>query len=117
MDDVLPTLIDAAPQLGVAGILLALLGLVIRWGAQERADNRAEVAELAERHATELTRINAAHDEELAELRREIAGLRAQLDELNTKLDQERERRRAAEDSAMGYLQRRQQGDPPWPPR
>lgn len=115
MDGVITSLIGAAPQLGVAGILLALLGLVIRWGSQERSDNRAEVSELASRHATELTRINGSHDEELAELRREIAGLRAQLDEMNTKLDQERDRRRAAEDSAMGQLQRRQQGDPPWP--
>lgn len=117
MDGVVTALIGAAPQLGVAGILLALLGLVIRWGSQERSDNRAEVSELATRHAAELSRINAAHDEELAELRREIAGLRAQLSELNTKLDAERDRRRAAEDSAMGQLQRRQQGDPPWPNR
>jgi uncharacterized membrane protein len=115
VDGVLTTLIGAAPQLGVAGILLALLGLMIRWGSQERADNRTEVAELATRHAAELARINTAHDAELAELRREIGGLRAQLDEMNTKLDQERDRRRAAEDSAMGQLQRRQLGDPPWP--
>lgn len=114
MDGVVTALIGAAPQLGVAGILLALLGLVIRWGSQERSDNRAEVAELAARHAAELSRINTAHDAELAELRREIAGLRGQLSELNLKLDAERDRRRAAEDSAMGQLQRRQQGDPPW---
>jgi hypothetical protein len=117
VDAVLTTLIGAAPQLGVGGVLLALLGLVIRWGSQERADNRTGVAELATRHAAELARVNSDHDTELAELRKEIAGLRGQLDEVNHKLDAERDRRRAAEDArrppdtpALGQLQ----GEPPW---
>lgn len=114
MDGVITSLLGAAPQLGVAGVLLVLLGIVIRWGSQERTDNRAQITDLATRHATELTRINADHDAELGELRKEIAGLRAQLDEVNRKLDAERDRRRAAEDSAMGQLGRHQQGNPPW---
>lgn len=114
MDGVITSLVGAAPQLGVAGILLVLLGIVIRWGSQERTDNRAQVGDLATRHAVELARINADHDAELGELRKEIAGLRAQLDEVNRKLDAERDRRRAAEDSAMGQLGRHQQGNPPW---
>lgn len=88
MDAVLTTLIGAAPQLGVAGVLLTLLALLMRRESQDRADYR-----------TELTRINGSHDEELSELRAEIKGLREQLDELNQKLDEERARRRAAEDS------------------
>lgn len=115
MDGVLTTLIGAAPQLGGAGILLLLLGLLIRRESQDRADYRTHITHLSERHGEELKRINAAHDEELAELRKEIAGLRAQLSEVNTKLDAERDRRRAAEDSAMGQLGRHRQGDPPWP--
>ncbi|MDN5853487.1 MAG: hypothetical protein L0K86_11705 [Actinomycetia bacterium] len=111
MDAVLTSLVGAAPQLGVAGILLALLALVIRWGSQERSDNRAEVAELAQRHAAELARINSAHDAELAELRREIVGLRTQLDAMNTKLDAERDRRRAAEDAGGRHTR---PGEPPW---
>lgn len=115
MDTIVTTLIGAAPQLGVAGILLTLLGLVIRWGSQERTDNRAQISEIAARNAAELARVNADHDAELAELRKEIGGLRSQLEEVNQKLDAERERRRAAEDSAMGQLGRHQQGSPPWP--
>lgn len=115
MDAVITAAIGAAPQLGVGGIFLALLGLLIRRESQDRADYRAQLAEQATRHAAELTRIAAAHDAELAELRAEIQGLRAQLNDMNTKLDAERDRRRAAEDSAMGQLGRRQQGDPPWP--
>lgn len=116
MDAVLSSIIGAAPQLGGAGLLLALLGLLIRRETQDRADYRGGLAELTNRHATELARINTDHDTELGELRKEIAGLRAQLEEVNRKLDTERDRRRAAEDSAMGQLGLRQQGNPPWPP-
>ena len=91
-------LIGAAPQLGVAGVLLVLLGMVIRREGQDRSDNRATITDLVTRHAAELARINGAHDAELAELRTEIAGLRVQLSEVNRKLDAERDRRRALED-------------------
>jgi Skp family chaperone for outer membrane proteins len=114
VDAVITSLISAAP-LGVGGSLLVLIALLLRREAQDRSDYRTQVAELAARHAAELTRITAAHDAELAELREEIKGLRKQVDDLNTKLDAERDRRRAAEDSAMGQLGRLQQGKPPWP--
>ena len=107
MDAVLTTLIGAAPQLGAAGGALVFFGLLLRWSMQDRTDYRAQLTEQATRHSEELRRINEAHDAELAELRAEIKGLRLQLDEMNTKLDDERARRRAAEDSAMGQLYRR----------
>lgn len=117
MDAVLTSLIGAAPQLGVGGVLLLVMGLLIRREEQDRTYYRIQLTELATRHATELARINGDHDAELGELRKEIAGLRVQLDEVNRKFDAERDRRRAAEDSrpgsvpALGQLQ----GDPPWP--
>lgn len=98
MDVLVTALIGAAPQLGVAGVLLVLLGMVIRREGQDRSDHRATITELVTRHAAELARINSAHDAELAELRTEIAGLRVQLSEVNRKLDAERDRRRALED-------------------
>lgn len=116
MDVVLTTLIGATPQLGVAGVLLTLLVLVIRREAQDRSDNRVAMTELVGRHATELARINTSHDAELAELRTEIAGLRAQLAEVNHKLDAERDRRRTAEDAAIATLDRRREGGLPWSP-
>jgi hypothetical protein len=91
VDAVLTTLIGAAPQLGGAGVLLLIIGLLLRRESQDRADYR-----------TELTRLSAAHDQELVELRAEIKGLREQVDELNSRLDQERAKRRAAEDNPMG---------------
>jgi archaellum component FlaC len=95
-------------------VLLFVLGLLVRRETQDRADYRTQIADLVKRHADELTRINTSHDQELAELRKEIGGLRVQLQEVNSKLDAERDRRRAAEDSAMGQLGRLRQGDPPW---
>ena len=112
MDAVLTSLIQAAPQLGVGGVLLTLLALLMRRESQDRADYRTQIAELATRHAAELARINTSHDEELVELRKEIAGLRQQLDEMNTKLDDERKRRREAEDS-MRPRHRRDPGGTP----
>lgn len=117
MDAVLTTLIGAAPQLTGAGLLLVLLGLLLRREAADRVDYRAGLADLTTRHATELARINTDHDAELGELRKELAAVRGQLNDLNAKLDAERDRRRAAEDArrspqnpALGQLQ----GEPPW---
>lgn len=118
MDALIASLSTAAP-LGVGGILLALLGLLMRRETQDRADYRAQIAESTARYAGELARINAAHDAELAELRVEIAGLRAQLAEVNAKLDAERDRRRAAEDRRPGEDPAinqvdQQRGESPW---
>lgn len=98
MDAIIMALIAAAPQLGVGGVLLALLGLSLKWQAQERGDTRTSTAALSVRHDNELRRLMGAHDAELADLRGEIKGLREQLSDVNRKLDDERERRRAAED-------------------
>lgn len=89
MDAFLGSILTSIPQLGVGGGLAVVLVLLLRREAQ--ANNR---------HASELARINSSHDQELAELRVEIAGLRTQVDEVNRKLDDERTRRRAAEDAA-----------------
>jgi Skp family chaperone for outer membrane proteins len=91
VDAVITTLIGAAPQLGGAGVLLLIITLLLRRESQDRADYRAE-----------LTRVNAAHDEELVELRAEIDRLRARLVDMESALDEERRQRRAAEDNPMG---------------
>lgn len=111
MDAVLTTLIGAAPQLGAATGAIALLWLLIRWAGQDRTDYRAQLGEQATRHSDELKRINDAHDAELQELREEIARMRTRINELNQKLDDERERRRAAEDNRMPPRHRQ---DPRW---
>lgn len=107
MDAALAALLPVVPQLGVGGLIFAVLLLALRWHGQDRTDYRAQLTQLTERHAAELARINAAHDAELAELKADIKELRQRLDEVNADLDRERERRRIAEDSAMQQLNRR----------
>lgn len=106
MDVILPGLVSAAPQLGVAGVLLVILTVVIRTSTQDRVDYRTDLAASLERHAAEVKRINVDHDAELAELRSDIRDLRRNLDDLNAALDLEREARRRAEDMAAEALRR-----------
>lgn len=101
MDAVLTAALQSAPQLGIGGIAAWLVVLLLR---------RESSSE--ERHTAELKRVNDSHDAELAELRADIAALRKQIDELQLKLDIEREERRKAEDMAAAAL-RHAGGDPP----
>lgn len=104
MDAIVTAVVGAAPQLGVAGVLLVVLTLVLRREGQDRVDYREQLRSINDRHSSEITRINAAHDAELIELRNDIKDLRRQLDEMNETLDLERGRRRAAEDSALQQI-------------
>lgn len=63
------------------------------------------------RNTNELKRVNDAHDEEIGELKRDIAELRSKVDDLERRLDEERELRRAAEDRAAA-AERRAGGAP-----
>ena len=100
MDGFLAALVAAAPQLGVAGVLLLVLSLIQRGATQDRVDYRVVLADATRRHAEELNRINRDHGEEIAELKSDIAELRAKLDDVQAALDLEREARRKAEDVA-----------------
>lgn len=100
MDVLTTSLVAAAPQLGVGGILLTLLVYVLRNWSTDRNDYRVGLAAAQERYTAELHRINTAHDAEMAELRKDIQSLRERVDYLNHVLDQERTARRAAEDEA-----------------
>jgi cell division protein FtsB len=106
LDAILPALFSALPQLGGAGLALAILIIVLRSSASDRVDYRAELAAAAGRHADEIKRINQDHDAELAELKADVRDLRRQVDDLNAALDLERELRRKAEDMAAEALRR-----------
>ena len=101
MDAVLTAALQSAPQLGIGGVAVWLVVLLLR---------RESSSE--ERHTAELKRVNDAHDAELSELRADIAALRKQVDDLQLKLDIEREERRKAEDMAAEAL-RQSGGDHP----
>lgn len=107
MDAVLSAFITKLPELGLAGLALLLLLATWRKADADRADYRTALKEAEERHAAELTRVNRAHDEELAEVYRTKEALRQRIDDLNTMVDLEREARRQAEDRAAEARRRR----------
>lgn len=90
----------ALPTAGGAGILLVIIGVLGRlWLGSES------------RHTRELGRIHGAHDAELDELRRDVDQWRKYSDELQRRLDEQRELRRHAEDEAATLRRRSGRGD------
>jgi peptidoglycan hydrolase CwlO-like protein len=87
LDAVLTAVLQSTPQLGIGGVLVVVIVLLLR----------REVS-TEDRHASELRRVNEAHDAELRELRDDIQALRKQIGELQAAIDREREERRRAED-------------------
>lgn len=63
------------------------------------------------RHAAELKRVDDARDEEIAELKGDLAALREKVEMLERRVDEERALRRAAEDRAA-EAERRAGGAP-----
>lgn len=106
MDALSSAMVAAAPQLGIGGILFALLVYVLRNAATDRGDYRTALTAAQQRHDTELSRIKAAYADELAALRADLAELRKRVDELNAALDAERTARHRAEDKAAEALRR-----------
>jgi Skp family chaperone for outer membrane proteins len=100
VDGLSAALVAAAPQLGIGGILLALLVYVLRNASTDRGDYRAALADAQQRFAAELARINTDHDDEVAALRADVNDLRRRVDVLTAALDTERRRRWEAEDTA-----------------
>ncbi|WP_433268146.1 hypothetical protein ACQPZF_03485 [Actinosynnema sp. CS-041913] len=95
------------PNFGVAGALVVIIGYLLsanhRLMTANRSDRAEYLAALAARetaHAAEVTALRTAHAAELAALRTRITKLERRLSGLETELDAERDRRRAAEDAA-----------------
>ena len=98
--DITSTLLSAGPQLGVGGVVVALLVLVLRHAAADRTDYRVALVAAEQRHADEIDRVRRQHDDEIADLHRRLDAQQTQLDELTRALDDERRRRWRAEDIA-----------------
>lgn len=96
MDAVLTAVLQSSGPLAGGVSAVAIIVLLLR---------RESATE--ERHTAELTRLRAAHDDELGELRADIKALRKQVDDLQTTIDLERDQRRAAEDKLAEWMRRR----------
>jgi uncharacterized protein YlxW (UPF0749 family) len=87
LDAVLTAFVQSLPQMGIGGLILFVLVLLLR-----------RESSTEERHSAEMTRVTAAHDAELTEMRADVKELRTDVDRLNRDLDAERALRRQVED-------------------
>lgn len=85
--DAWSALASLAPQLGAAGVLVIVIVVLLRVLVTTRAY-----------YAGQLTEAEERHDRELAQCQGSLEASRTRADELHTMLDEERTRRRAAED-------------------
>jgi outer membrane murein-binding lipoprotein Lpp len=85
---------------GIVGWMARLL--VISERRLKVIDTRyaAEIKRINRDHDAELKELRAARTNDIADLRRSIAALHARVDDLGSRLDQERQLRFAAEDRA-----------------
>lgn len=91
------------PQGGVAAILLAVIGILLRQNHQDRAQYRQDVARIEKRAADEAKTAAEHHSAEMTEVRKEIAGLREELRKSLDETEDERRKRWHAEDEAARY--------------
>lgn len=90
MDAVLTAVLQAAPELSVAVVLLVFVWILLRREARLDRAHRDALDAQARLHAAELKRVNQAHDAELTELTGKIRDLRRDLDALDRQLSAER---------------------------
>ncbi|MEV4313009.1 hypothetical protein [Actinocrispum sp. NPDC049592] len=88
------------PGLGITGALVLVIAYLLASNFRDRLQHEKTLAAREGEHASELTAVRTAYEADLAGLRVRLAALEQRLAELETELDSERERRRAAEDAA-----------------
>lgn len=90
MDALLVAVVQAAPSVGVLGVLVTLIVILIRREARVEATHATTLDQQARLHAAELERLNRDHDAELLELQERIRELRREQSELYDHLGRER---------------------------
>lgn len=107
MDAVLTALAGSLPQASVGGVLVLVIGFLVKLLMDEkgrhdatRAGLQTDLDKQAERLARQHERDREQDTADEQELRAELAAVRARCDELQLTVDIEREARRAAEDAA-----------------
>lgn len=107
---------DALPEMGLGGVILWFLILREAAMKSDREHYRGERESSIQHYSTEIDRLLRGRDGETADLQKQIEALRRENETLESRLDRERERRRAAEDnreSATELTLRMQRVTPP----
>lgn len=99
--------LTALPELGITGALVIVIAYLLTSNARDRAAHERSQQRREAEHSAELIAARAAHEAELAGLHSRLSQLEQRLTELESELDQERERRRLAEDDAAAARRRR----------
>lgn len=93
VDAVLAAVVQAAPSLGVTGVLVTLIWILLKREARVDTSHADALDRQARLHTAELGRLNRDHDAELLELGDRIRELRHANDELYDHLARERSAR------------------------
>lgn len=104
MPEWLPTLVDVAPQLGIAAFLAWLLLRVWDRAATDRTTYERGLSDAQQRYRQSLEAAQQRNDHDTDALRSEIEWLHRRIEELNRALDEEREARRRAQEAAWGRI-------------
>ena len=93
MDALITAVLQSAPSWGVGGLLITFIVVLMRRESNVAERHAAELNQRDKLHGTELERLNAIHDQELAEFRDKISSLRADVNSLDEALSTQRETR------------------------
>jgi signal transduction histidine kinase len=93
VDAFLTAVLQSAPSWGVGGLLITYIVILIRREARVDESHLSALNHQAQLHATELERVNKAHDDEITELTEKIRQLRSDLNDLDEHLSTERANR------------------------
>jgi hypothetical protein len=92
------------PSVGMTGVLVIVIGYLLVANHRDRTSYERAMRRRDAEHAAELASARTAHDADLVGLRSRLSSLEQRLEELETELDRERDRRRRAEDDAAAAL-------------
>lgn len=90
MDALVTAVLQSAPSWGVGGLLITYIVILIRREARVDEAHATSLQHQAQLHAAELERVNRSHDEEIAELTQKIKDLRADVNDLDAQLSEDR---------------------------
>lgn len=101
-----PATLGILPQFGVGGALLAVIIYLLRQNHADRRQYRQEILDIQTAHGTEVTRLSQIHASQLEDVKSEIVKWKTAQEVTNALYEDERQKRREAEDDAAKWRRR-----------